>query len=410
MKDRAPLPRASPESDQFRPRSEEARILTALERKRRLLDLEITQFKALKDDEYTAYEGKLRSSLVEHPDELEGSPSSHSPVMLNGVDGNAESLNRRVDGASEGELVEDLLESEDDRLIELDVGRIDGGKVGIPETQSHRLDWSKKFPAFDRDFGPRDYFAPTYLPLLEKPRRVSINSPTAYPSAQLTLSSHGYRTKSHLSSSATLPSTPFDPLRSPPRTGPFSSSVPRPNALQGRGSTSRSDLSITSLRSSLKRPQTPRSSKHVLFAIDDHVLSPSTSPVARRKESAHPPIPFAGLTDLPKQTRQSSGLNKNDEPSPQNVDFSLVEQIEDIRTTSPSSENAHPAATVASPSSIVSYHQLLEPTNIKSRTTRDDFENVRRDDDALFSFDEDVDEHDLVEIEVDNVSIQQTGI
>ena len=410
------LLQGSPDPNQSMPRIREDCILRALERKRRALDLEIVQFKARKDNEYTAYEFKLRNSVEAHSDDLKDTLSSHSSVMLNGYHGSAESLRYRVNGETEGESIEELSGSEDDRLGELDLGIIASRRVEALETHRSQLNWSKKPPSSE-EVELRDVFAPTYLPFLEKSQRISgqfNHSPLSSPSTQLILSTDQYSKRPQLSSSATLPSTPFYPLRSPPHTGPFSSSVPRPNALKANRSSSRSDLSITSLRSSLKRPQTPRSSKHVLFAIDNHVLSPSTSPVARRKESALPPIPFAGLTDMPKTLKRSFVLEKDDESSADVAETGTVEQIEDIMTTLPDSArslgNASPTTTVALPSPIICYDHLVERVSIHSRMSGDDFERVGRDDDALFSFDEEVDEHELEEIEVDKVSAKDTGI
>ena len=398
------------------PRTREDRIVKALEQKRQALDSEIAQFKARKDDEYTAYEFKLRNSVEAHSNHLNNALSSPSSVMLNGYHGSAESLRDSVNGETDGELIEELSGGEDDGLDELDLGIIGSRRVEALETHRSQLNWSKKSPSSE-EVELRDAFAPSYLPLLEKSQRNSgrfNRSPLSSPSTQLMLSSDQYSKSPQLSSSGTLPSTPFDPLRSPPRTGPFSSSVPRPNTLQAARSASRSDLSITSLRSSLKRPQTPRSSKHVLFAIDNHVLSPSTSPVARRRESVRPPIPFAGLTDMSKPPKRSFVLEKDNESSADVAETGTVEQIEDVKTILPASVrslgNASPATTVALPSSIICYDHLVEPVSTHSRMNGDDFERIGRDDDALFSFDEEVDEHELEEIEVDKVSAKHTGI
>ena len=410
------LLQGSPDLNQFMPQTKEDRIVKALEQKRRALDSEIAQFKARKDDEYTAYEFKLRNSVEAHSNHLNNALSSPSSVMLNGYHGSAESLRDSVNGETDGELIEELSGGEDDGLGELDLGIIGSRRVEALETHRSQLNWSKKSPS-SKEVELRDAFAPSYLPLLEKSQQISgrfNRSPLSSPSTQLILSTDQYSKRPQLSSSATLPSTPFDPLRSPPRTGPFSSSVPRPNTLQAARSSSRSDLSITSLRSSLKRPQTPRSSKHVLFAIDNHVLSPSTSPVARRRESVRPPIPFAGLTDMPKPPKRSFVLEKDDESSADVAETGTVEQIEDVKTILPASVrslgNASPATTVALPSSIICYDHLVEPVSTHSRMNGDDFERIGRDDDALFSFDEEVDEHELEEIEVDKVSAKHTGI
>ena len=68
---------------------------------------------------------------------------------------------------------------------------------------------------------------------------------------------------------------------------PIPSSVLRESgySLYHRRSSSRSDVSIDGLRSSLKDPSQPKSPKRVQFSIDNTVVSPSTSPLARRPKA-----------------------------------------------------------------------------------------------------------------------------
>lgn len=73
----------------------------------------------------------------------------------------------------------------------------------------------------------------------------------------------------------------------------LSSSVPPENeGLGHRRSSSASGEEGSRRRSSLRRPNSsgPKSPKRVLFSIDDNVVSPSTSPIAKReKENTRPP-------------------------------------------------------------------------------------------------------------------------
>ncbi|KAL8996195.1 MAG: hypothetical protein Q9188_006621 [Gyalolechia gomerana] len=66
----------------------------------------------------------------------------------------------------------------------------------------------------------------------------------------------------------------------------LSSNDPRKMSMSARRSSSRSDTSVSSLRSSIRDPKQTRSPKRVLFSIDNVVVSPSTSPTLQRKINA----------------------------------------------------------------------------------------------------------------------------
>ncbi|CAF9913709.1 MAG: hypothetical protein HETSPECPRED_001635 [Heterodermia speciosa] len=137
----------------------------------------------------------------------------------------------------------------------------------------------------ERESEFKGLFTPPYLPLLSNQgidsnpgsgerRQCSEDKPSLTRSQQNTAS---------LSSSATLPGPHVGFSQSPSPARPLSASVPKQPDHHRRAS-SRSDISLTSLRSSLRDPKQPRSPKRVLFSLDNLVVSPSTSPAAQRSK------------------------------------------------------------------------------------------------------------------------------
>ena len=198
---------------------------------------------------------------------------------------------------------------------------------------------------------------PSYLPLLDAaPRspRTATNQPPASIDAQL-------------SSSATLPTTTFSPLGSPQQRPLISTSAPRPDALHIRRSSSRSDIS---LRSSMRGPKSPKSPKHVLFSIDNVVMSPSTSPEIVRKQGQS-----SNREGKKRRHSTSSTLSKS-----QGVETTLA--FRDGRSSHPQTP------------SIISYQDLEQTKPIGKSIGKDigllKKQDVVELDDALFAFDEDL--------------------
>lgn len=145
----------------------------------------------------------------------------------------------------------------------------------------------------ERESELQGLFTPNFLPLLggqEKGASLRNHQGSRYSESEQpvptkdekTFESNQHSTAS-LSSSATFPSDHMRSPSSPPSSRPFSASVPK-QPYRHRRSSSRSDISITSLRSSLRDPKQPRSPKRVLFSLDNGVVSPSTSPIAQRSK------------------------------------------------------------------------------------------------------------------------------
>ncbi|KAL9113173.1 MAG: hypothetical protein Q9187_007665, partial [Circinaria calcarea] len=385
-------------------------FVEALDRKRKSVELEILQFKALKEEEFRDYERKLQLAhtqdrgkpVLNPPRTDENTAPGSGSGSGSGTSGGGIGL---IQGAINGNQVASpgngFVEHQHDQLRKTNGGLSETRDKGDLDVETHQQGPRSPKPAFQRKLEFRDRFTPNYLPLLDiRPRRSPFSSSTPQEPG---LPSHARATDTQLSSSATLPAISFISLNSPPRNGSLSASVPRPTVLQGRRPSSRSDMSITSLRSSLRQPKTPKSPKHVLFSIDNLVLSPSTSPVLQRK-GAVPPIPFSGLFNMPKGAKQAIVTDDTDDNAPDAEDATrgISEQIEDIGVSSnlfnagftkPQTKGL--ASPGASPSSALSYHRFVEPVDLTYNTGEDDLEQVGRDDDALFSFDEDIDLEDL---------------
>ena len=399
-------------------------IVEALDRKRKVLESEISHFKALKEEEFRDYERELQ--LAHKQDEgqsiLNTSHTDEITAPDSGVHtGGVGLIQNAINGNKGGPMSDTYAKHHHDQSNVNSVGlsgKTGGERLGI---ENHQPESRSLTSSFDRTPNFRGLFTSNYLPLLDTPPRY----PRQHGGSSLLLSSpqdpnlasHARTTETQLSSSATLPATSFSSLHSPPQNSSFSASIPRPTVLQGRRPSSRSDMSITSLRSSLRQPKSPKSPKHVLFSIDNLVLSPSTSPVLRRKGGV-PPRPFSGPVDMPKGPKQTTVVDDTVDNALEadQATSGISQQIKDIRSSSnpfnpgfTSSQITNQASPVALPSSTLSYHQVVKPIDLTYKIGGYNFEQVERDDDALFSFDEDVNLVDLGDAENEKVSLLIPG-
>ncbi|MCJ1352659.1 MAG: hypothetical protein MMC33_002643 [Icmadophila ericetorum] len=404
-----------------------------LDKKRALLEEEVATFKAQKEEEFKAYERELRERLESRRSKSKGKADPDTAER-----GLAGPLNSHPHGFSDYRILVNGSQTRDSvqggskgksspRVSVIDIEYTNANESEKSGARSQQSKHAVTPPANGRDVELKELFKDGYLPLLDGPRRYhsrdskTSSSPPNNNSASSSIrSAESRNNNSQLSSSATLPATTYEPLRFPAHNGPFSASVPRPTPLQERRSSSRgSDVSITSLRSSLKQAKTPRSPKHVLFSIDNIVLSPSTSPIAQRK-GANPPILFSGLTDMPAVSEQVVDDDLSDDALTigggkvqhrETVDPMALPKTAPIRRpstptiTSPRSPFRPPAALSQSISAVVDsqpilarpYKNLVEPIRsmetVRSQGFKiggDDFEDLGSNDDVLFSFDEDV--------------------
>ena len=373
--------------------------LEMLDRKRQQLDREIADFKARKDEEYQRLEQELLEKNAGEKAEGGKDPTIPEPLyQIEHPTEHAEEVRTDPGRTKDSVPVTDRTQvlggrvassQEPHEVDSKDVKDMGHGTLILSAQRTSKEQTSRSLTP-DREYEFRGLFTPSYLPLLDSTREELKRESEVRPSSPpKQLVGKGFRARdltTPFSSSATLPPA-FYPLHSPSSDRPLSASVPRPRALQERRSSSRSDISITSLRSSLRDPKQPRSPKRVLFAIDNIVVSPSTSPIARRNH-APLPIPFSGLTDMSEATMWKQGRKDG---ATQHMEFDFQKSTVSPRHASLGSGSSY---NLSSPSSISSYRQLLEPT-ITSSAPVDDFEHVSHEDDALFAFDEDVKLHEL---------------
>ncbi|MCJ1283809.1 hypothetical protein MMC26_003140 [Xylographa opegraphella] len=362
-------------------RPEDTHIRVVLKEKRESLNREIAEFKALKDEEYRRFELSIQATggRIKEPETKYTEGENHDPLQVEpekGSLGSGMGSRRRSDEKFPAGSMQERLRTENEAEIKRtrknDENLVQHGTIPpTPETLSH-----------EREIEFQGLFTPTYLPLLDNARQSTGsnagNSQSPPLNSLADLASRRRERSVTLSSSATLPATTYNPLHSPPVSSKLSNSAPRPRLLEKRRSSSRSDISITSLRSSLRQPKTLRSPKHVLFAIDNTVLSPSTSP-AIYITVQHPPIPFSGLTDMPK-----SAMKPTDVPA--QVDGIMLSNGDTGSILAPTVK----AKMNPSSSLTRSYHELLEPIVSTPDNDSEVFEDIRQDD-VLFSFDGDID-------------------
>ncbi|MCJ1276487.1 hypothetical protein MMC21_004293 [Puttea exsequens] len=360
----------------------EQEMLSRLDEKRRQIDKEIARFKAAKEQEYRDFEEHLtRQSLVsgngtyveetsktkhnrrrlrerKNATQEERPPDSEHIQHVNGLSQSAAHETNGSSGLSEG-----FHYAESD-------GHAFSSREGSPGPPT---------PSPERERTFEGVFTPDYLPLLNKPSWTSRSNSDELleaPHSQVEniLSLHRQDlSKPHLSSSAEyyhgsgMTSPPAPPAR------PYSSSVPQEN----QGIRHQRGASNGSLRrSSLRNPNSiePKSPKKVLFSIDNVVVSPSTSPLARRKK-------------------------ENKRPSRKAASVGTGGEFEVIRSKPPKQPIANGAGLLSNSLSATpdgwSANTRISPLRWamegeKKASPPEDFEHVAQDEGDLFTFDEDL--------------------
>lgn len=315
-----------------------------LAHKREALEQEIAEYRAAKEEEYRQYELELQQQKENLSEEA---------IPVKGFVNRTELLGNK-------------------RGSENGVGRSGDAESRCPH---------------EREIEFHGIFTPNYLPLLEISRIIEGVEDTALPASRLHESSISLNQKRPLPP-ATLSVSDITPAATDNAPGSIrepqsrSDSLSPPRALPGSRSSPRADTPPTHRRSSLRQPKSPRSSKHVLFAIDNTVLSPSTSPAVQRSDNA-PPAPLSELPNNVESTRERKTMGgSHGENCTAQKSGALVAVIDKNPIRQPH---------VLSPKTIKSYIDLVAPLVSSPSLGGDEFERVQRDDDALFSFDEDVD-------------------
>ena len=263
-----------------------ASISQVLQQKRAQLEQEIADFTTKKQDEFRSFE------------------QQHLQAFENGL-----GLTSRENGVlrprTKGQLLDQVRRAPKEALAlssNLErPGQEDGDKNAATVDEQDSSNQSRAVPSLsklpqhvealsfsqrhERESEFKGLFTPSYLPLLSNQEISSIlgNGEKKQCSGGEQSASETQQNTASLSSSATLPGPHLGFSPSPSSARPLSASVPKQPAHHRRTS-SRSDISLTSLRSSLRDPKQPRSPKRVLFSLDNVVVSPSTSPVAHRSK------------------------------------------------------------------------------------------------------------------------------
>lgn len=341
-------------------------IADMLKRKKKQTDREIADFKAEKERDYIAFEQRLRAG----DREIGGQGAIRPSLDARDID------KRREEPPDYGEQQEsDMANEEFSRAPEKE-----------PATPSNPDSFTPPI-VHEREVEFQGLFTPSYLPLLDSSpdnlRRASSKTPLTISIKPNQLTTLARGSTLTLSSSATLPTSIISSSSSPPNARRISVSLPKEGSLNIRRSTSRSDTSIASLRSSLRDPKQPRSPKHVLFSIDNVVVSPSTSPVAQRSSSA----PQA-------QTQRVDNISKGLDKiiiGKSKESYKVEGEWDDrVYSTNPQTTVAKPVSSKGKELAGGLSFQAFDAMNATSLVGGDDFERVGYDDD-LFSFDEDMD-------------------
>ena len=362
----------------------ENQVTEALERKRRQLDQEITDFKAQKEHEYRILERHLRGKSKENG--VQDTPQSQrkrGPCKQKNAVGEADSM--QSDGANNVQRESDAANPDQkgpgpevqDLIAAFPLDSSPGGSPSPPDRPPETLRKREK------DF--QEIFTPNYLLLVEDTpadegsRSMELLQSPSVNSGALPAVRHN--SSAMLSSSA---ETVHPPMTSPPLrpVRPLSSSVPPEKSSHHRRDSSRSDTSIASLRSNLRDPKQPRSPKRVLFSIDDTLVSPSTSPIAQRLKSTMPRNPAGSVNAI-------GGFEKFEVVRNQNGDGPAVTTMSQRNGVGFSSSSIAPGKGWAS--SLATFGRAAESNNSKPSpyaSGADDFEHLQSDD--LFAFDEDM--------------------
>ncbi|KAL9014339.1 MAG: hypothetical protein Q9173_001009 [Seirophora scorigena] len=389
--------------------SEEAQLAEALELRRKQLDREIAEFAADKEKEFRKFEKRLRS---------EKRDTERQKILQ--CEREVEKANFKRRGSKDQPSAP--AEVKDDELKTADVvyegSRSNGvrfaGATEIPQESNAGLKRRKARdgaaaegqPVHEHEMEFQGLFTPIYLPLLggrrkdaakeavdegadESPHASAVDTPQS-DDARLPTTAAKLVEKPTISSTTTPTSGSAPLIRAPYHH--LSSSDLRKLSMSERRSSSRSDTSVSPLRSSLRDPKQPRSPKRVLFSIDNVVVSPSTSPVMQRKISASQKSDSIGVVSKldvadsrgrrgdgildPYAWRRYPGTQLNKSA------FTNVPVANSRSVDSSSKTLVHPAA-----------HIGLGRTS--PSMGGDGFEHIRgEDDDDLFAFDEDITDRD----------------
>ena len=369
-------------------------LISRLDKKRRELDKEIAAFKAQKDEEYRLFEKSLKAyysnigeSPAEHEEQKVGAEYSAKPTETKAT--------VQTPLSRQKEKEEHLQEKKNGTVgpPSQSFQGLHGAALASHSASGRPGSLIPSEPA-KRKRQPHEHerelygvFTPNYLPLLdsrpqEGHRRSSSELLEAANLERKESSTPKRSAAGVLSSSAEYHNQPMS-SPPPPPARPLSASVPQGEPLGHRRSSSNSGDAMGNRRSSLRNPKEPRSPKRVLFSINDTVVSPSTSPVAKRSNPISSSKTFRVDEGFQKNDSLEIIKGKQDKVPP--VDKSVTATASLLGTSFSGSSGAWK-------SGISPFRWAYESENRKTPPLvgGDDFEHLDRDDD-LFAFDEDLD-------------------
>ena len=356
---------------------EEAQLAEALERKRKQIDREIAEYISEKEKEFYKFEKRLRSEKrdaerqkilqcereVEKADQRRrGSRDNGFPAISTtsyGVDGSQSGRRpNRSNGVRFANATEIPLEASTGYPKKKDSP---SSRINPPLDQQ---------PVHEHEVEFQGLFTPSYLPLLSGEHSREQQSPVENGNSS---SPKGDKKKKSPESAESAPES----------SRPESSNDLRAASMAERRSSSRSDSSVSSLRSSLRDPKQARSPKRVQFSLDNVVVSPSTGPAVQRKAGASK----SALSSLAAKD-QASGLKSSRDR--ENTGHKPVSWRRDLPTQSTQHTLTNiPTVEGLSNGASKPIHPAASIANISPSIGGDDFEHVG-DEDDLFTFDEDM--------------------
>ena len=369
--------------------------MEVLERKRKELEQEIADFKKKKEEEYRAFERQYTQAAYGTIGDVKRKDGGTAPEKQDTSSSPTQAQFLHYERSSSYDSGDEAIEGSG---ATTKYGNPSGETPESGATQAHHehsrgsqegpMGSLSKAQLHERELEFQGLFTPSFLPLLDgKARHESARKDRQSSAGDdpplISLGNDDQQAKPKLSSSASFPDTHLRSSLSPPPARPLSASVPRQPSHQRRSS-SRSDLSIASLRSSLRDPKQPRSPKRVLFSIGDVVVSPSTSPQVQRAKAAsrsppselvHVPtsVEHGGPGAVGNQSSARDMFPWSNKPS----DIDLINGTAPVRSTATMPLTYPNGAGTTSP--------LIGG---------DDFERVDADDE-LFAFDEDMADEQL---------------
>lgn len=365
-----------------------------LQQKRKQLEYEIAEFKIQKEAEYRTFESQVLKDVHgsdghsklrrenEGPQDPEKSPS---PTKIHFKQHQAPPTTDSA-GESKRELLRGYHKIGSNSEADVDIS-LSADAGNLPE---HIKGTQRKQQLHEREQEFQGLFTPRYLPLLdgrgdgEATSKNEIEEDENVPPLKIashTKSSRGSeepQATTTYSSSASFPNTNLRSSLSPPTTRPLSVSVPREPGHQ-RTLSARSDTSVASLRSSLRDPKQPRSPKRVLFSIDNSVVSPSTSPLAKRVNAPLETRPLTSKVASPASHPSISNTRK-----PTSNAWDVIPWTTSYPTQAPENVLMPGKPRTDSPLTQLYAGRIDSPS-----VGGDDFERIDADDE-LFAFDEDI--------------------